>query len=79
MVSTHRYTTSSNCLLDVIVVIQTTGNAQQKLSGYLSRNYTGSVHCNVVGVDEDCETAEALRAIKDKIDVSKKAGVDLKI
>ncbi|KAI8340751.1 nucleotide-diphospho-sugar transferase [Chlamydoabsidia padenii] len=55
-------------IYDVIVIIQTTGNAQQKLSGYLSRNYTGSVHCNVVGVEEDCETAEALRAIKDKID-----------
>lgn len=56
-------------MIDAIVVIQTTGNAQQKLSGYLSRSYNGSVHCNVVGVEEDCETAEALRAIKDKIDV----------
>ncbi|ORX56896.1 nucleotide-diphospho-sugar transferase [Hesseltinella vesiculosa] len=54
-------------IFDAIVVIQSTGNAQQKLSGYITRNYTGNVHCNVVGVAEDCGTAEALRAIKDKI------------
>ncbi|CAO3615490.1 unnamed protein product [Cunninghamella blakesleeana] len=53
---------------DAIVIIQSTGNAPQKLSGYLSRNYTGSVHCNVVAVDEDFETAEALRSVKNKID-----------
>ncbi|KAI9307092.1 nucleotide-diphospho-sugar transferase [Cunninghamella echinulata] len=55
---------------DAIVLIQSVGNAQQKLSGYLSRNYNGSVHCNVVAVDEDLETAEALRSIKNKIDVT---------
>ncbi|RCI01191.1 hypothetical protein CU097_015479 [Rhizopus azygosporus] len=42
-------------------------NAQQKLSAYL-RGYTGNVHCTVATVDEDIGTAEALRAIKDKID-----------
>ncbi|KAI8982067.1 nucleotide-diphospho-sugar transferase [Mycotypha africana] len=52
---------------DIIVVIQSSGNAQQKLSAYI-RGYTGNVHCQVVGVDEDDETAEALKAIKDKID-----------
>ncbi|KAI8881201.1 nucleotide-diphospho-sugar transferase, partial [Backusella circina FSU 941] len=53
---------------DVIVVIQSTGNAIKKLSAYLAQGYTGSVHCTVVGVEEDYETAEALRSIKDKID-----------
>jgi translation initiation factor eIF-2B subunit gamma len=52
----------------VIVVIQAIGNAPQKLSAYL-RTYTGNVHAQVVSVDEDDETADALRAIKDKIDV----------
>lgn len=54
--------------LDVIVVIQAIGNAPQKLSAYL-RTYTGNVHTQVVSVDEDDETADALRAVKDKIDV----------
>lgn len=57
--------------LDVIVVIQATGNAPQKLSAYL-RTLPGNMHCQVVSVDEDDETADALRAIKDKIDVRKK-------
>ncbi|KAI8366403.1 nucleotide-diphospho-sugar transferase [Choanephora cucurbitarum] len=52
---------------DVIVVVQATGNAPQKLSAYL-RTYTGNIHHQVVSVDEDDETADALRAIKDKID-----------
>ncbi|KAL9537454.1 hypothetical protein MBANPS3_011762 [Mucor bainieri] len=52
---------------DIIVVIQAIGSAPQKLSAYL-RTYTGNVHCQVVSVDEDDETADALRAIKDKID-----------
>jgi translation initiation factor eIF-2B subunit gamma len=55
--------------LDAIVVIQANGNAIKKLSAYLAQGYTGSVHCTVVGVEEDFETAEALRSIKDKIDV----------
>ena len=46
-------------------------NAQQKPSAYL-RGYTGNVHCTVATVDEDIGTAEALRAIKDKIDVMTK-------
>lgn len=50
-------------------MIQATGNAPQKLSAYL-RTYTGNVHYQVVSVDEDDETADALRAIKDKIDVN---------
>ncbi|KAI8985928.1 nucleotide-diphospho-sugar transferase [Pilobolus umbonatus] len=52
---------------DAIVLIQSVGNAPQKLSAFL-RGYTGGVHCNVVSVDEDLGTAEALRVIKDKID-----------
>lgn len=56
-------------ILDIIVVIQAIGSAPQKLSAYL-RTYTGNVHCQVVSVDEDDETADALRAIKDKIDVN---------
>jgi hypothetical protein len=60
--------TKSKLELDVIVVIQAIGNAPQKLSAYL-RTYTGNVHYQVVSVDEDDETADALRAIKDKIDV----------
>jgi translation initiation factor eIF-2B subunit gamma len=52
------------------VVIQAIGNAPQKLSAYL-RTYTGNIHSQVVSVDEDDETADALRAIKDKIDVRK--------
>ncbi|KAI7907889.1 nucleotide-diphospho-sugar transferase [Cokeromyces recurvatus] len=52
---------------DIIVVIQATSNSPQKLSAYL-RTYPGNVHCQVVSVDEDDETADALRAIKDKID-----------
>ncbi|KAI9474108.1 MAG: nucleotide-diphospho-sugar transferase [Benjaminiella poitrasii] len=52
---------------DIIVIIQATGNAPQKLSAYL-RTHPGNVHCQVVSVDEDDETADALRAIKDKID-----------
>ncbi|GAN03116.1 translation initiation factor eIF-2B subunit gamma [Mucor ambiguus] len=55
---------------DIIVVIQAIGSAPQKLSAYL-RTYTGNVHCQVVSVDEDDETADALRAIKDKIDVNR--------
>lgn len=50
-------------------MIQAIGNAPQKLSAYL-RTYTGNVHTQVVSVDEDDETADALRAIKDKIDVN---------
>lgn len=49
-------------------MIQAIGNAPQKLSAYL-RTYTGNVHTQVFSVDEDDETADALRAIKDKIDV----------
>ncbi|CEP12948.1 hypothetical protein [Parasitella parasitica] len=52
---------------DIIVVIQAIGSSPQKLSTYL-KNYPGNVHCQVVSVDEDDETADALRAIKDKID-----------
>ncbi|KAI9339478.1 nucleotide-diphospho-sugar transferase [Pilaira anomala] len=47
--------------------IHAIGNAPQKLSAYL-RTYTGNVHTQVVSVDEDDETADALRTIKDKID-----------
>lgn len=57
--------------VDVIVVIQAIGSAPQKLSAYL-RAYTGNVHTQVVSVDEDDETADALRAVKDKIDVREK-------
>ncbi|KAG0171193.1 Eukaryotic translation initiation factor 2B, subunit 3 gamma, 58kDa [Apophysomyces sp. BC1015] len=54
---------------DAFVVIQSgAGNGHQKLSGYLARGYQGNVHCNVISVDEDCGTADALRHIKDKID-----------
>ncbi|KAI9310687.1 nucleotide-diphospho-sugar transferase [Dichotomocladium elegans] len=53
---------------DAILLIQSSGTAHHKLSAYISRNYQGSVHCNVVPVDEDCGTADALRVIKDKID-----------
>lgn len=52
------------------MIIQAIGNAPQKLSAYL-RTYTGNVHTQVVSVDEDDETADALRTIKDKIDVCK--------
>ncbi|KAI8079620.1 nucleotide-diphospho-sugar transferase [Gilbertella persicaria] len=52
---------------DVIVVVQATGNAPQKLSAYL-RTFTGNIHHQVVSVDEEDETADVLRAIKDKID-----------
>ncbi|KAI8094462.1 nucleotide-diphospho-sugar transferase [Thamnidium elegans] len=47
--------------------IHAIGNAPQKLSAYL-RTYTGNIHTQVVSVDEDDETADALRTIKDKID-----------
>ncbi|KAI8139474.1 nucleotide-diphospho-sugar transferase [Fennellomyces sp. T-0311] len=53
---------------DAILLIQASGTAHQKLSTYISRGYQGSVHCNVVTVDEDCGSADALRSIKDKIE-----------
>lgn len=47
------------------------GNAQQKIAGYLARGYQGNVHCNLIGVDEDFGTADAIRSISDRITVSK--------
>jgi hypothetical protein len=45
------------------------GNAQQKIAGYLARGYQGNVHCNLIGVDEDFGTADAIRSISDRITV----------
>ncbi|KAJ8659657.1 hypothetical protein O0I10_004636 [Lichtheimia ornata] len=53
---------------DAILLIQGSGAAYHKLTTYISRGYQGSVHCNVVSVDEDYGTAEALRSIKDRIE-----------
>ncbi|KAI7867027.1 nucleotide-diphospho-sugar transferase [Spinellus fusiger] len=56
---------------DALIVVQASGNAHQKIAGYLARGYQGNVHCNVISVEEDFGSADALRALKDKIDVSK--------
>ncbi|KAL0073242.1 nucleotide-diphospho-sugar transferase [Phycomyces blakesleeanus] len=53
---------------DALVVVQASGNVHQKVAGYLARGYQGNVHCNVISVDEDCGSADALRFLKDKID-----------
>ncbi|KAI9248838.1 nucleotide-diphospho-sugar transferase [Phascolomyces articulosus] len=53
---------------DAILLVQSSGTAHQKLSAYIARGYQGSVHCNVVAVDEDFGSADALRSIKDKIE-----------
>ncbi|KAG2226768.1 hypothetical protein INT45_005733 [Circinella minor] len=53
---------------DAILLVQASGTTHQKLSGYIARGYQGSVHCNVVAVDEDFGSADALRSIKDKIE-----------
>jgi len=55
--------------LDAIVLTQAIGNAQQKLSAYLARGYQGGVHCNLIAVDEDFGTADAIRSISDRITV----------
>lgn len=57
--------------VDAILLIQGSGAAYHKLTTYISRGYQGSVHCNVVSVDEDFGTAEALRSIKDRIEVGR--------
>ncbi|KAI9496112.1 nucleotide-diphospho-sugar transferase [Zychaea mexicana] len=53
---------------DAILLVQASGAAHSKLSAYIARGYQGSVHCNVVAVDEDFGSADALRSIKDKIE-----------
>lgn len=45
------------------------GNAQQKIAGYLARGYQGGMHCNLIAVDEDYGTADAIRSISDRITV----------
>lgn len=62
-------TCSQSTSIDAILLIQGSGAAYHKLTTYISRGYQGSVHCNVVSVDEDYGTAEALRSIKDRIEV----------
>jgi len=54
-------------IVDAIVLTQAMGNAQQKLSAYLARGYQGGVHCNLIAVDEDFGTADAIRSISDRI------------
>jgi translation initiation factor eIF-2B subunit gamma len=54
---------------DAIVLTQAMGNAQQKIAGYLARGYQGNVHCNLIAVDEDFGTADAIRSISDRITV----------
>ena len=59
------------------MLVQASGTAHQKLSGYIARGYQGSVHCNVVAVDEDFGSADALRSIKDKIEVNRYMDIDI--
>ncbi|KAG2173592.1 hypothetical protein INT43_005010 [Umbelopsis isabellina] len=54
-------------ITDAIVLTQTMANAQQKIAAYLARGYQGGVHCNLIGVDEDFGTADAIRSIADRI------------
>ncbi|KAG2186470.1 hypothetical protein INT44_002692 [Umbelopsis vinacea] len=54
-------------ITDAFVLTQSMGNAQQKIAGYLARGYQGNVHCNLIGVDEDFGTADAIRSIADRI------------
>lgn len=52
------------------MLTQTMANAQQKIAAYLARGYQGGVHCNLIGVDEDFGTADAIRSIADRITVN---------
>jgi len=54
-------------ITDAIVLTQAMGNAQQKIAGYLARGYQGGMHCNLIAVDEDYGTADAIRSISDRI------------
>ncbi|CAO3662019.1 unnamed protein product [Umbelopsis vinacea] len=54
-------------ITDAIVLTQAMGNAQQKIAAYLARGYQGGVHCNLIAVDEDYGTADAIRSISDRI------------